>query len=215
MNVPHDILTWERLNLLAGALEVEGALSALRILDVGCGLNRDGISKLARALKEGTSPLLQELRFGWDAAPHIEELPRNFPTPTENDLLALADMVEARANIPGCERLKILGGNPPWWLHDGSLPTLCRLLRALLPSAKALPHLMWDGAFEACFRETQPLLLTALEVELSNADSADFPWRVLQAAQALVSITFEGGVSGGILQALSISDLVKCRLSRK
>lgn len=139
-HVPHDILTWERLNVWQEDSKWRG-LPALRILDVdvGCRLNRGGISKFARTLKEGTSPLLQELRFGWDAALLIEELPRNFPKPTENDLVALADMVEARANIPGCERLKILQGSPQCWLYDGSAPTLCRLLRALLPSAKALP----------------------------------------------------------------------------
>ena len=51
-------------------------------------------------------------------------------------MLALVDMIEARARIPGCERLEVIEGKDKNWLEEVPQPTRIQLLRALLSSAK-------------------------------------------------------------------------------
>lgn len=90
------IVTAERSNLLAGALEKDGALSALSILNLHCTFAPGEFLKVARALKGGNSPLLQQICLrGTDF--------------TELDLASFADMLETRARIPQCKRFEIVG----------------------------------------------------------------------------------------------------------
>ena len=59
------------------------------------------MSKLARALRGGCAPLLE----------HCDVC---FANLTEESLNLLADMVEARARIPGCQRLKTFEVGSIW-----------------------------------------------------------------------------------------------------
>ena len=86
-----SLLTEERSSLLAGALELHGALPALRSLSLHCMGTHGVLSALASALVGGTSPELQELEC------------TSF---TEIELVFLAEVLEARARIPGCKRLE-------------------------------------------------------------------------------------------------------------
>lgn len=134
-----------------------------------------------QALSGGSSPALQHFSV-------------DFATLNDEDLTPLADMVEARARIPGCRRLKTFAAN--WdWLDRGSLATRIRLLRVLLPSLKrldrfALDPFTWNPAFEPCFIETRPLYLEGLHVKL--VDDETVPSRdVLEAALDLKGILLE------------------------
>ena len=112
---------------LIGALEIDGALPVLAVMSVLCYLGPGGIPRLARALANGTAPQLQDF--------HIENC-------ENNDLEALADMMEARARFPSCKGLKVFDAGP-YWFEDALPGTRIRLLRALLPSVKYLPsHLI-------------------------------------------------------------------------
>lgn len=103
-------------------------------------------------------------------------------------------MVEARARIPGCRRLKAFTANGGW-LDRGSLATRIQLLRTLLPSLQRLVghtsgSFTWNAAFEPCFIETRPPFLEALWVRL--VDDETVPSRdVLEAALGLREIHLE------------------------
>lgn len=59
-------LTRERLNILAGALETNGALAGLTELHINCTLMPGGLPMLTRALGRGTSRLLDRISFHCD-----------------------------------------------------------------------------------------------------------------------------------------------------
>jgi len=171
------VMTQAHLNLLAGALEVNGALVRLSTLQVYCTLPR-GLSMLARVLAGGTAPLLQDLYFDASGS-------------NKTDMTSIADMIEARARIPGCKRIGNIDGKDCHWFEAVPRPTQIRMLRGLLPSAKVLPAFTWRRAFQACFRERQAPYLTALSVYLGD-DVSGFSWNVFEAAPALVKITIKG-----------------------
>lgn len=147
-----DVLTLEESDLLAAALEKDEALPALKELDVGY-LAPGGISKLARALARGTAPQLQILYFCLANA-------------TCENMDSIADMLEARARIPGCARLERFEGIH--WDRNVSVETLPRILRALLPPIVEFIYFDWSDAFEPCFREVQAPYLTSMEVSLEG-----------------------------------------------
>lgn len=177
--VQKDAMTWERQNLLAAALEVGGALLVLRTLHIDCPLNPGGLSMLARALMGGTSPQLQKLRFDSSKA-------------DDNDMNDIAIMIEARAGIPGCQRLESVEGENEAWFDRRSREVRIRLLRALLPSVNELPPLTWHASFEACFCESQWPFVTRLEVFLDEesfeADMTVFSSDVLASMPSIVTI---------------------------
>ena len=84
LRIWYPALTQEESDLLAQALEKDGALRALKI---HCSLAHGGYSKFARALARGTAPQLQDLSFSFLG--------------NTDDMDAVADMLEARARIPG------------------------------------------------------------------------------------------------------------------
>lgn len=137
-------VTSERIDLLAGALEVEGALTSLQSLVANFPATPGAsVSKLARTLRGGPAPLLEhfDVRFAGLSEEHFN---------------LLADMVEARARIPGCQRLKAFDVGPSW-LDRGTLPTRVRLLRVLLSSLTKLSTFSWNPAFGALLpRATTP-----------------------------------------------------------
>ena len=146
--------TLERENLLAAALEAEAALPALKTLQI-LGLSPGGLIALARALQGGSAPVLQ----------HIDIHGRLIGTHDEV-WDSIADMVEARASLPGCARFESF--EVGWWLTYAPLERQIRLLRALLPSLKTLPKFWWNRAFEACFLDVQPPALTNLELRVDE-----------------------------------------------
>jgi hypothetical protein len=170
-----SIMTQQGLDLLAGALEADGALPKLRVLVIACALPPGGLSKLAIALAGGTAPSLRIFHF--DATEC-----------NEDDLGSIADMLESRALIPSCKKLdSLVGLGNDHCFDEATLETEIRLLRALLPFTKALPAFAWGNSFEACFLEAPAPYLTCIEVALQG-DVGVFSWRVLEAAPALVSI---------------------------
>lgn len=157
--------------MLAGVLEVEGALPALRSLTIGFPLTPGVPAKLARALARGAAPALQHLNF-------------QFLVENDEDLNPLADMVEARARLAGCCRLQTFEANKIW-LEYGSLPTRTRLLRALLPSLHKLSPFTWNPAFDSCFIDTRPPCLETLRVYA--VDDASVPSRGVLESVPLLS----------------------------
>jgi len=115
----------ERENLLAAALEAEAAVPALKTLQIQ-GLSPGGLIALARALQGDSAPVLQ----------HIDIHGRFIGTHDEV-WDSIADMVEARASLPGCARFESF--EVGWWLTYAELERQIRLLGALLPSIKTLP----------------------------------------------------------------------------
>ena len=88
-------MTQGRSNLLAGALEVEGALPELTELDLNSRLAPDGLVKVAGALKGGAAPLLRKLRLALYKRDGLE---------------SITGMLEARASVPGSKRLEHFEG---------------------------------------------------------------------------------------------------------
>lgn len=173
--IEEGILPNAQIDLLVGALEVEGALPALRALTVDCSMEPGGLSKLVRTLAGGTAPLLRHLVF-------------RLPNDVEADLISIVDMLEARARIPGCMRLESFNGDRDYvdWFDCASPDTRIRLLRVLLPSVRKLPSFTWEQAFGPCFCEVQaPYLRIALDRE----NGGGFPsWNLFEALPALVRI---------------------------
>lgn len=158
------------MDILAGALEVDGALPALKILEVNFPSTPHVLAKLAEALVGGTLPLLEHL-----------ELHQNDDL-TDEDRVLVANMVERRAQIPGCHGLTDFRSNN-YWLGEGT-PGEFRLLRALLPSLVTFAgDFQWHAALDSCFRDICPPNLEVLKVGVSNEA---FPsLRVFEAAPAL------------------------------
>jgi len=177
ITVCHDrdcALTKERSSLLAGALEVHGALPALRSFTLQCEGTRGVLCELASAIIGGASPQLQEL-----------SLTTEFD---DSELEFLADLLEASVRTPGCKRLERFEGYEGW-LDKASLPARIRILRALLPSVKDLEQFEWRHGFKACFREVQAPCLTTFAVWLGYDEELQiFSCNVLEAAPALVNL---------------------------
>lgn len=133
------------LNTLAEALQVDGALPALKTFDIILPNTPSFLLKLARALMGGAVPLLEH----WNLRQR---------SVTGEDMNTLADMLEARAGIPNCQRLQTFDANFGSWLDNASPDTQIRLLRALLPSLKELGKFQWNAAFDPCFRDVRPHL---------------------------------------------------------
>lgn len=72
--------------------------------------------------------------------PRLEHFDVRQSMPTTSDMDIVSDMVEARAQIPGCKKFVSFKAGY-YWLDEASLATQDRLLRALLPSLKELPRL--------------------------------------------------------------------------
>lgn len=92
------------LDNLAGALEVHGALPALKTLEIDFSPTPNVVSKLARALMGGTLPLLE--RFDVDDYGLTNE-----------DLNLAANMLETRAGIPDCRGFKTFELGQENWLN--------------------------------------------------------------------------------------------------
>jgi len=162
------VLTRHQSDLLAAAFEKDAALSALRILHVNYTLAPDGVSKLTRALRRGTAPQRQDLHF-----PFLPDARCR-----DDKMTAVADMLEARARIPGCKRLERFNVNR-CWLSGGLLATRIRLLRVLLPSILDLPDMLtWNQAYEPSFIEARAPYVTALDVCLQRFGGV-FSWKML------------------------------------
>jgi hypothetical protein len=97
-------------------------------------------------------------------------------------------MVERRARIPCCEKLKTIELNDEW-LSEAS-PVKIRLLRALLPSLRSLSGgACWHADLDHCFRDICPPHLEDLHVKI--VDEAFPSLEVLEAAPALKRIIFD------------------------
>lgn len=169
------------LNSLIGALEVDGALPALKKLVVNFPSTptRHVVAKLAEALVGGTLPLLEHLEIGCDDMPS-----RCF---TDKDCVMLANMAERRALIPGCRGLTFFCSTETcFWLEHGTSAEI-RLLRALLPSLKNLSYVCLHTAFDPCFRDLRPPHLEVLNVTVYDDDALP-SLEMLEAAPALKEI---------------------------
>ena len=165
-------LSRKHLDLLAGALEADGALPALEKLELSFRSTPHVLARLAEALVGGALPLLE----------HLELYQKNF---TDRDLAA--DMVERRAQISGCHGLTCFSANRKWL--GGGTPAEIRLLRATTV-VKSLSGVRWHADFDPCFRDICPPHLELLGVHI---DHEAFPsLEVLEAAPALKRI----GISG-------------------
>ena len=167
-------VTAERSNLLAGTLEKDRALSALRILKLHCAFAPNEFSKVVRALKDDCSGFLQQI---WS---------RGTADFTEHDLASFAEMLEARARIQQCKMLEIIETDYLSWFDKASLETRIRILRTLLPSVT----FTWAPAFESCFLELQATYLTALHISLEGEGTV-FSWNMFEATPALVKLEIE------------------------
>lgn len=87
----HDVeVTSESIGLLVGALEAGDALPSLKTLIASFPATPGAaISKLAQAFRGGCAPLLEHFDVRFDGL-------------TQDVSNLLADMLEARARIPGC-----------------------------------------------------------------------------------------------------------------
>lgn len=147
---------------------MHGALPELRSLSLQCKSTRGVLCELASALIGGTSPQLQELTLSI----HFDD----------NELVFLAEILEARARTPGCKRLERFQGCQGW-LDNVSLPARIRILRVLLPSVKDLGQCEWRHGFEACFHEVQAPCLMTFAVWLGYDEELQvFSCNVLEAA---------------------------------
>ena len=182
------------LNILTGALEVDGALPALKklVFDFPSIPTPHVVAKLAEALIGGALPLLEHLEIGIDKDPS--------PVFTDEDCVMLANMAERRALIPGCRGLTFFNssGLCPW-LERGT-PAEIRLLRALLPSLKNLSDVcLHQTAFDPCFRDLCPPHLEVLNVTVYDDALKSPSLEMLEAAPALkkIKIFIEGDASAG------------------
>lgn len=82
-------ITQGRLNMLTGALGVDGALAKLVTLHIDYTLSPGSLPNLTAVLAGGAAPLLRRFHF-------------NTAVSNEEDMESIADMVEARARIPAC-----------------------------------------------------------------------------------------------------------------
>jgi len=159
------------LNILAGALEVNGALPALKALSVKFKRTPGVILELTRALVGGALPLLEHLE--------VTQQQANSWNDDENDqvnfaaFISLADMLERRAHVYGCGILKSFNAHDSG-LVEANSATQARCLRALLPSVEFFTELPRENAFEPCFRDVQPPLLEDLSVGIKE-DGGAFP----------------------------------------
>lgn len=164
----------EHLEFLAGALEIGGALPALKSLS-GKFNSNEVLVELARALSGGTSPLLENFSF-----------PETFVDRECMD--PLTDMLEARARNPGCQRLKTCRLHQDW-RSLGPLESRIRLLRLLLPSVIRTQGFQWNAAFEPVFLESRPIFLDQLMIALVG-DGSGPSAEVLEAIPALKSLLY-------------------------
>ncbi len=168
---------------LATAMVVPGALQSLEELCFVCyGAWQSGqISLLAGAMASGAAPLLRTLQvecvFGYFK---------------DEDVEALAAMLEARAQLSTCRGLEQL--HTFGVLDEArSLAMRCRLLRAFLPSATGLDRLEWDAAYEDCFVTVQPSRVTKMVEEETNTPISEV--EVWESLPALEELTYEGACS--------------------
>ena len=172
----------EIVDILTGALQVDGALPALKKLNATINPEKCGytiLSKLARALMGGSLPLLEDL--GVRESGH---------SASEDNLSLVADVVEARKHIPGYHALKQFHANYSLLRNDSvSQVTKIRLLRALLPSFKDLTYSRSDAAaLNACILEMRPPFLETLDIWL-RYDETPPSHEVLEAAASLKTIS--------------------------
>jgi hypothetical protein len=85
----------------------------------------------------------------------------------------MAIMLEARAKIPGCERLTRFDLDTASF-DQATTGTRVRLFRTLLPSVTELAGFTWNQAFEACFLEVRAPYLSNLQVWLDVDDEPVF-----------------------------------------
>lgn len=132
----------ERLDILARALEVDGALPA-QTLSVTFYSTPGVLCRLTRALVGGALPILQHFRLTQAKI-------------TDDDRFLEADMLERRARIPGCRGLKLFAANHDTWFDDTSPVTKILLLRALLPSLIHLMPRVWSSIYDPCLSDIRP-----------------------------------------------------------
>lgn len=155
--------------------------------------------KLARALTSGTAPLFQRLSLSLQGRK------------IDKAMESVADMLEARARIPGCKRLVCFESfEKDAWHASFSLDARLRLLSALLPSVTALQYFRWNDAFESCFCEVQAQCLTAIDFRLLNYGGGGFSWKLFKAAPALTNVeitcsNYDPYVDKAALQAIIIA----------
>lgn len=182
------------IDVIAHAMSVQGALQALERLSLaflwqpGQGGVRS-LPTITGALGlEGVAPVLRELELDY------------WPLDNE-DMEALAAMIENRARQPDCKRLEILDAGD--WLEEGSEATRLRLLRALLPSLTRLQEPIWHPAYEACVLEMKPVHLTHFGVRVH--DDAPPSVEVLEAMPALVEVVCMPAELGSICRFSALS----------
>ncbi len=161
---------------LVSALEVPGALQAVEKLRLHptTGWYAGMLPLLTRALASDAAPALRILDL--KCAPSRDE-----------DLEALAAMLEARAQRPACRSLDMLAAE---WLMALRRPEAfrCRLLRAQLQTVRKLEQFTWDPAYDACFVAAQPPRLEELDIGLDDATPAPSlrMWESMPVLEALL-----------------------------
>lgn len=148
--------------LLAGAMQVPGALQALEILRLApAALSRKELwqIKSEEVSHPGMLPCLAEaLASGASPGLRILDL-KGFRSFQDKDLVALTTMLmtRARLHVPLCRGLEqILSDKLLSDDRSTSTSARARLLRALLPSVTELTLHTWNSSYETCFVTGQP-----------------------------------------------------------
>lgn len=165
----------ERLDILAEALQMRGALPALKILNVKLKSTPRVLPRLAGALEGDTLPVLNRLI--------VQQVGVN-----DGDIKSVAIMLERRALIPGCLRLKSFDSNSNWLAK----PSRRHRPDSCVPCCRQsyFTHIPSDATFEPYFRDVQPALLEDFCVELPE-DMAAPSAEVLEALPALKKLELE------------------------
>lgn len=140
---PHPPITIPEVQALTDALQTTGALPCLEHLYISLpgGWLPGIVALFAGALASGAAPSLRSL----DICAHRKE----------EDMEALATMLEARAQLPACRGFEKFIKGLIW----ASTETRCRMLRVLLPSMTELYTRKWEDSDAPGFQETRPPLL--------------------------------------------------------
>ncbi len=152
----------EQCVVLADALPLAGgALQGLEQLAIysASEWEKGMLPRLADALASEIAPLIWVLDFG--PGGRVED----------EDLEALAAMLETRAQLPACRGLEQVQLFEDWMDNFDELfsdAARCRLMRAMLLTVTELDEFGWAPEYEACFVEAPPPRLKTFQVSVGG-----------------------------------------------
>ena len=201
--------TMAQVRALADAMQVPGALQALQSLRflTTTPWPDDGLITIV-ATRDDDSPFLQTISWSRgmvpllagalasDAAPALRILALDSGSFQDEDLEALAAMLESRAARPACRGLDRIEASR-LLCQSLAVGARCRVLQALLLTVTSLDEFRYDDAYDACFVESPPPRLMSLVV----GGVAVPPAAVLRALPALEDLRYHHRGSGAWVNA--------------